>query len=132
MDGIIDFIECIAALILVCLAYSYFIAFLAKTGNVRFTRYGRTVADPNTLDDLNRGMSNIIKGTVTTLDKIAKITGRKIEGMRKRQIEHVIVDQTKDALAKLKDLAALKENGTINEQEFDLLKKEILNASISK
>lgn len=130
MDGFIDFIECIAALILVCLVYSYFIAFLAKTGNVRFTRYGRTVTDPNTLDDLNRGMSDILKGTIGTFDKIAKTTGRKIEGIRKRQIETVIVDQTKDALAKLKDLAALKENGTINEQEFDLLKKEILKPTI--
>ncbi len=60
------------------------------------------------------------------IDKVAKKTGKKIEAYRKNKIQHIIVDNSRDSITKLKELAELKKDGTITEQEFHLLKNEIL------
>ena len=90
------------------------IALLEKLFNTRIiTRTGSTVADPETFS----GLVDITKFAYeTSLEKIKKLNQKAFKNL---------TSQSSSKIEKLKQLQELRNSKTINDNEFEVLKKEI-------
>lgn len=77
-----------------------------------------------TMNDIVSEHAKVVTGLI---DSVAAATGNKLSDLRRKKIELTIIDPSMDEISKLKDLAQLKQDGIITEQEFQLLKKEIID-----
>lgn len=97
------------------LLFGYIFGGMAKISNRRIVRHGKTIADPDTIDTLNEEVKSKImvvkKGVAQATDYVKKQMDDK---------------KRKSFVDKLQEIDTLRKKGTITEQEYILLRTEIL------
>ena len=101
---------CVAA---VLYSLNLLFSWMSKVGNVNLTRYGKTVIKP---DDFDRDI-NQIKKVAGNVVKGAKEQFSKIQPKRKMTLA--------ESIQALKNLEELKEKGSINENDYWRIRKQI-------
>ncbi len=105
---------------LISLFFGYFLGGMAKLSNKRIVKHGRTVADPDTIDNLNADVKEKFlaakKGVTQASDYVKK----------------QITDQKgKKFITKIQEIEKLKQNGNISEEEYLNIRAEILKKHYS-
>lgn len=113
--GFLDLLAVIFTFIVVFLIILIIRIVLAKFFNANFIdRSGRVVVDPDTYDQFK---NTIISAKEHTINKIKS---------RDYRITKLISESKSNKIEKLEKLGKLKQEGVINSDEFELLKKEII------
>lgn len=120
------FIVGLIAFVGILLALMYFVAFTKRPAYKRAYKQGKIPIDFDPVNSLNEDVSEFADKTKEIFSKIYDATGKKIDGLKRRQIEHIIVDKRIDKIGKPSELAMLRDNAVITEEEFTLLKEELL------
>lgn len=109
IQGVFGFIICMGVIILMYVGF-------AKLFNVTIVnRSGRVMVDPKTYDHLKNAVNS------STRQIIEKIKTRDL------RISKLMTENLSNKLERLEKLGNLKKEGIISLEEFELLKKEILN-----
>jgi hypothetical protein len=131
-DSIIEsigaFIGIIILFYLLSIVGGYYMGALSRLSGRNIRVNGKLAATPDTINEMNDQFKDNFKRASQIVTALGNYTGKKFDAFKRTQIEHVIVDNRRDKVAKLHDLAILKANGTINEKEFELIKQEIFNS----
>jgi|GEM_PF-5069365 len=108
-----------AIVIIIVLQYvfGYILGGMAKLSNRSIVRHGRTIYTPDTIDELNSDLTNKKDRVIELYKKIISRTNTKFD--------RVIEDKTLTKIDKLKKIEELFNNNIINQEELELLKKEI-------
>jgi hypothetical protein len=96
----------------------YMLGAISKLTNRRIVRRGRTIADPQTIDYINKDLK----------EKKDRVLGILKDIKAKLNSNNKILDNTASKIDRLKDLDNLLKNNVITQSEFEVLKKEILKS----
>ena len=121
-----DTIIVIIGIIVIALFMGIFMQIVSSIFNVRIkSKFGRTIVRPDdwgyTKEMIKETGSIIKESTVNLYDKIKKINPAIITILKSKKM---------DKLDKLNYLSGLKDKGIINIEEFETLKKDIINGLI--
>lgn len=95
--------------------FNYLMAGISKAGNVTLKNKGRTIARPNDFDEMNQNLKDGVNKIANTVQKTSQTIKSKLK-----------TPTTGDKIKQLQDLQKLFDCGIISEQEFEVLKSEIL------
>ena len=111
--------------------FAYYLSFLAKIFNRDLILNGQDGPNPNTLHNLIRQdkerLLRIKRITANAKERLKNIRGSHSTFEGYGDVGYIYRDRTTEKLIKIRQLSELKEIGAITVEEFEFLKKEIIN-----
>ena len=108
------------------IVFGYIFGGMAKISNKKIYVNGINVGNPDTIENLNEHLKDNGRVILAILKKIKTKTGETVNTFKQHKIEVIITDHSKDKIAKIKELDSLLKANVITNEEFEIIKREII------